>query len=104
MNQRIQLLILPLVTVACVAWLSWFGPTLDSVQAEFESRPDGRGYNWPVFHQSNSIAKLKCRDVSRMLRVCDIAMPTIDPMTGESDGWAHQPFACNLSTCGWLSD
>ncbi len=73
-------------------------------QAEFEASPAGRGYNWPVFHQANSIAKLKCRDITAALRVCDVTIPTINPATGESDGWSHTPFACNTTTCGWLSE
>jgi hypothetical protein len=80
------------------------GSRLDRVQAKFEASPEGKGYNWPVFHQANSIAKLKCRDVSAALRVCDVAMPTIDPMTGQTDGWLHQPFACNATECGWLTE
>ncbi len=91
------------VVVGCV-YLAWFAPTLDGAQAKFEASDEGRGYNWPVFRQANSLAKLKCRDVRKVLRVCDVVFPTIDPMTGQSDGWKHEPFACDTVTCGWLTD
>jgi hypothetical protein len=100
-------LIVALVALAA-SWLIWFAPrpksSLDRAQTTFEAGPAGRGYNWPVFHQDNAIAKLKCRDIDSNLRICDISMPSIDPITGERGAWIHQPFACNHSGCGWLSE
>lgn len=91
--------------VGVVVAITHSSPSLvDRAQARFEVSKEGRGYNWPVFKQPNSIAKLNCRDISRRLRVCDVVIPAVNPMTGEKDGWIHKPFACDMSMCGWLQE
>ncbi len=81
--------------------------SLDSAQAALESDTRlerSRGYNWPVFKQANSLAKLKCRDVAdRSLRLCTISMPSVDPATGAATGVdIIDDFACSTTTCEWF--
>jgi hypothetical protein len=102
--RHVNMIILGL-TVLSVVYLGLFSSTLDDAQAKFEITDDrARGFNWPVFRQSKSIAKLKCRDVSVNLRICDVSVPSIDPITGDRGALIHEPFACNRTGCGWLSE
>lgn len=102
-----SMLVFAIVVVTIVALFARYDnrmSRLDRCQARFEASPEGRGYNWPVFHQDNSVAKLTCRDVSSVLRVCDVTVPSVDPITGAQGALIHEPFACNTVQCGWLKE
>jgi hypothetical protein len=81
---------------------------LDSAQHALEEAPElerNRGYNWPVFKQANSFAKLSCQDsLDRTLRTCIIRSRTVDPATGELSAGLSvvDSFACSTTTCEWV--
>lgn len=78
--------------------------SLDKAQEAFSKNDDrARGYNWPVFKQANSVAKLHCSDTpDGSLRVCAIRFPAIDPATGDASGTFDEPFACTKTACSWV--
>ncbi len=76
---------------------------LDTAQAQFETGDDrARNYNWPVFRQANSLAKLACAELKE-LRTCTITSPAYDPMTGAENGAKiRESFACTRWSCMWV--
>ena len=106
-------LVTPAVVAALVAAIFCVGAafgsamgshSLDSAQAAFEKNDEAaRQYNWPVFKQANSIAKLHCTDTpDGSLRACVIRRPGFDPMTGERSNDIDEPFACTKTSCSWV--
>lgn len=78
--------------------------SLDAAQSAFEKNDlIARNYNWPVFKQANSVAKLQCSDTpDGSLRACVIRSPGYEPTTGAPIGDIYEPFACTKTACSWV--
>lgn len=104
----LAILVPPVAVAVAYGAQALSGQGLDAAQKALEDSPDlarSHGYNWPVFKQANSWAKLSCKDsADGTLRTCVIRMQTVDPLTGEKSAGLSivDSFACSVATCEWI--